>query len=138
LWASSGGTDRGRDGCRVPLPWSGAEPPFGFGTGTPWLPQPTDWKNLTVEAQQADQNSMLALYRNGLRIRRTELGDGTLTWLDSEPGVLAFTRESGLTCVVNLSQDRVDLPPYAELLLTSNSLEDGRLPTDTTAWLRTP
>jgi alpha-glucosidase len=80
---------------------------------------------------------MLALYRNGLRIRRAELGDGTLTWLDSAPGVLAFARESGLTCVVNLSPDPVDLPPYAELLLTSNPLEEGQLPTDTTAWLRT-
>ncbi len=82
LWARSGGTDRGRDGCRVPIPWSGKEPPFGFGAGTPWLPQPADWKNLTVESQQADQNSMLALYRDGLKLRRALLGDGALTWLD--------------------------------------------------------
>ncbi|MDX6295364.1 MAG: alpha-glucosidase [Kribbellaceae bacterium] len=136
LWARSGGTDRGRDGCRVPLPWSGVERPFGFGTGTPWLPQPADWKNLTVEAQQADPNSMLALYRNGLRIRRTELGDGTLTWLDSEPGVLAFSRESGLTCVVNLTPEPIDLPPYSELLLASSPLDEGRLVSDASAWLR--
>jgi alpha-glucosidase len=135
LWRRSGGTDRGRDGCRVPIPWSGKEPPFGFGSGTPWLPQPADWKNLTVESQQDDKNSMLTLYRDGLRIRRTELGDGTLTWLDSAPGVLSFAREK-LTCVVNLSPHPIDLPPGADLLLTSSPLEEGKLPTDTTAWLR--
>lgn len=135
LWERSGGVDRGRDGCRVPIPWSGKEPPFGFGAGTPWLPQPADWKNLTVESQQADQNSMLALYRNGLNLRRTALGDGTLTWLDSAPGVLAFTRES-LTCLTNLTPDPIILPSYAELLLTSAPLEEGKLPADATAWLR--
>jgi alpha-glucosidase len=79
---------------------------------------------------------MLALYRNGLRIRRTELGDGTLTWLDSEPGVLAFSRESGLTCVVNLTPEPIDLPPYSELLLASSPLDEGRLVSDASAWLR--
>src|SRR3954469_22950062 len=39
IWARSGNTDRGRDGCRVPLPWSGGAPPFGYG-GDPRLPQP--------------------------------------------------------------------------------------------------
>ncbi|WP_112244601.1 glycoside hydrolase family 13 protein [Kribbella monticola] len=136
LWVRSGGTDRGRDGCRVPIPWSGQEPPFGFGSGTPWLPQPADWKNLTVESQHDDQNSMLTLYRNGLRIRRTELGDGTLTWLDADPGVLLFARDSGLKCITNLSPAPVDLPPHTDLLLTSNPLENGKLPTDTTAWVR--
>jgi alpha-glucosidase len=136
IFTRSAGTDRGRDGCRVPLPWSGQEPPFGFGAGTPWLPQPTDWKNLTVESQQADQNSMLALYRNGLKIRRTELGDGTLTWHDSTPGILTFTRDSGIQCIVNLTPDPIKLPPHNELLLTSSPLDDGKLPSDTTAWIR--
>lgn len=135
IWARSAGTDRGRDGCRVPIPWSGKEPPFGFGAGTPWLPQPADWKNLTVESQQADQNSMLALYRNGLKLRSTTLGDGALTWLDSAPGVLAFTRES-LTCITNLTTEPIELPEHSELLLASNPLEVGKLPPDTTAWLR--
>ena len=136
IFTRSSGTDRGRDGCRVPLPWSGKEPPFGFGTGIPWLPQPADWKNLTVESQHDDQNSMLTLYRNGLRIRRTELGDGTLTWLDSAPGVLAFRRDSGLRCITNLTMAPVDLPPYDELLLTSSPLDGVQLPPDTTVWLR--
>ncbi|TDO31031.1 alpha-glucosidase [Kribbella sp. VKM Ac-2527] len=136
IFTRSAGADRGRDGCRVPLPWSGQETPFGFGAGTPWLPQPTDWKNLTAESQQADQNSMLALYRNALKIRRTHLGDGSLTWLDSPPGILTFTRDSGLTSITNLTPNPIDLPPHIELLLTSAPLDNAQLPSDTTAWIR--
>ena len=46
----------GRDGCRVPMPWSGEKPPFGFGAGEgqPWLPQPDAWADLTVAAQDGD------------------------------------------------------------------------------------
>src|SRR4029077_1989905 len=59
----SGGIDPGRDGCRVPLPWSGSTPPFGFSrsaaTGHPWLTQPAHWSGLTVEAESADPSSML-------------------------------------------------------------------------------
>ncbi len=74
IWRRTGGADPGRDGSRVPLPWSGTEPPFGFspaGAGAePWLPQPKDWRELTVSAESADGGSMLSLYREALRIRR--------------------------------------------------------------------
>ncbi|MFI7696536.1 glycoside hydrolase family 13 protein [Nonomuraea sp. NPDC049655] len=135
MWRRSNHTVKGRDGCRVPLPWSGDEPPFGFGTATPWLPQPDAWNKLTVEAQTADLGSMLNLYRDGLRIRAERLGDGTLTWLDLGPDVLAFTRDSGLTCVVNLGADPVPLPAHGTVLLASGALDGDRLPTDTAAWL---
>ncbi|GAB2446037.1 glycoside hydrolase family 13 protein [Streptosporangium sandarakinum] len=135
MWTRSGHTVPGRDGCRVPLPWSGEKPPFGFGAGEPWLPQPEEWRALTVEAQSADPGSMLTLYRAALRIRRDRLGDGTLTWIDLGPGVLAFTRESGLTCVTNLGPDPVRLPPHGSVLLASGQLDDAVLPADTTAWL---
>ncbi|MDX6740401.1 alpha-amylase family glycosyl hydrolase [Actinocorallia sp. A-T 12471] len=133
IWTRSGHTDRGRDGCRVPLPWSGDAPPFGFG-GTPWLPQPPEWKNLTVEAQRADPDSVLALYRTALRLRRELLGDGTLTWLDLGEDVLAFTRESGVTCLVNLGSEAI--PFTGEVLLSSAPVPDGVLPQDTAVWLR--
>ncbi|NUR25430.1 MAG: glycoside hydrolase family 13 protein, partial [Catenulispora sp.] len=83
-----------RDGCRVPLPWSGDEPPFGFGSGGGWLPSPPEWKSLTVEAQQDDDASMLNLYRAALQIRRDHpaLGDGELRWLDGPPNCLVFER----------------------------------------------
>ncbi|GAA1005344.1 alpha-glucosidase [Acrocarpospora pleiomorpha] len=135
IWPRSGYTIPGRDGCRVPLPWSGGEPPFGFGTGEPWLPQPEAWNKLTAEAQAQDLGSMLTLYKSALAIRRDRLGDGTLTWLDSAPEVLAFTRESGLTCLVNLGSEPVRLPPHETVLLASGPLEGEELPTDTAVWL---
>jgi alpha-glucosidase len=77
---------------------------------------------------------MLNLYRAGLRLRRELLGDGTLSWLPYDRTVLAFTRDSGLTCVTNLGTEAIRLPA-GEVLLTSGPLEDGALPPDTTAWL---
>jgi alpha-glucosidase len=140
----SGGTDPGRDGARVPLPWSGDAPPYGFSppgtTAEAFLPQPDDWAGLTVEAQDRDPDSTLALYRAGLRLRRDEagLGDGPMAWLDAPDGVLAFTRGDRFACVVNLSDGEVDLPPHERVLLASDptATGTGRLSPDTAAWLR--
>ncbi|MGV9521703.1 glycoside hydrolase family 13 protein [Streptomyces griseus] len=136
----SGGTDPGRDGCRVPLPWAAAEPYGGFGSTTePWLPQPADWPTYAVDRQDADPASMLSLYRAALRLRRetSGFGDGPMTWLPSEVGVLAFARTDGLVCVVNLLDRSVELPVHEEPLLASGPLDaDGRLPSDTAVWLR--
>ncbi|MFE4449362.1 glycoside hydrolase family 13 protein [Streptomyces sp. NPDC056796] len=143
----SGGIDPGRDGCRVPLPWSAAEPHAGFGsTAEPWLPQPETWPSYAADEQGADPGSMLTLYREALRLRRSEPGfaaapgetaDGRLDWLPSAPGVLAFARTHGLICVVNLSGGAVPLPDHDEILLTSGPLDgSGLLPDDTAAWLR--
>jgi alpha-glucosidase len=140
VFKRTGGADIGRDGCRVPLPWSGSAPPYGFNTtgAEPWLPQPANWTSSTVEAQVGVGESMLELYRSALRLRRTELGDGSLVWLDDQPdGVLAFAREGGFACVVNLSERAVALPPHTEVLLTSRALDGEELPPDTAVWLRT-
>ncbi|MER7416839.1 alpha-amylase family glycosyl hydrolase [Micromonospora peucetia] len=142
MWERSGRVDPGRDGCRVPLPWTGEEPPFGFspdGATTSWLPQPADWKDRTVRAQTGDATSMLELYRMAIRIRRADpaLGDGTMTWLPAPDGVLAHHRRPGFTCLVNLSDVAVPLPPHTERLLASGPLDDDLLPPDTAVWLRT-
>jgi alpha-glucosidase len=143
MWERSGHTNRGRDGCRVPLPWSGDAAPFGNGRegSTPWLPQPAEWKNLTAEAQAGDPGSMLALYRRALRQRRAEpaLGTAGLAWLPSPDGVLCFRRGEGpdaVTVIVNLSGKPVDLPPHDEILLTSDPVTGGLLLPDTAAWVR--
>ena len=139
----SGGVDPGRDGCRVPLPWRGLTPPFGFSpdgaTAEPWLPQPASWAALTVQAQQSDPSSMLWLYRQALRLRRSEpgLGDGPLTWRDAADGVLVFERGERFVSVTNLSAAPVDLPDHVAILLSSSPLAGGQLPPDSTAWLRT-
>jgi alpha-glucosidase len=141
VWERSGHTERGRDGCRVPLPWSGDRSPFGFspdGTAaTPWLPQPEAWKSYTAEAQGGDPHSMLRLYREALRIRgeHAALGDGTLRWLDTPSDVLAFGREPGFLCAVNVSADRWPLPSYDRMLLASGPVDGAYLPRDTAVWL---
>jgi alpha-glucosidase len=137
----SGGTDPGRDGCRVPLRRDADAPHAGVGWhGETWLPQPEGWAAYAVDRQSGDPASMLTLYREALALRRAEdgFGDGPLTWLPAPDDVLAFARPAGLLCMVNLSAAPVGLPPHARVLLTSGSLtEDGRLPQDTAVWLRT-
>ena len=119
MYFRSGGTDPGRDGCRVPLPWSGSQSPFGFSPSNadaePWLPQPASWADLTVETQQSEPRSMLNLYRAALRIRRSEpgLGDGPMAWLPSDHDVLAFRRGDRFVNVTNMSPIAITLPPHA-------------------------
>jgi alpha-glucosidase len=80
---------------------------------------------------------MLELYRTALRLRREHpaLGDGTMTCLDAPGGVLAFRREPGFVCVVNLSDEAYQLPDHTAILLTSGPIEDDRLAPDQAAWL---
>ncbi|GAB3220265.1 glycoside hydrolase family 13 protein [Kineococcus gypseus] len=68
-WHRSGGTRKGRDGCRVPLPWSAQEPSFGFGDGPAHLPQPELFRALAVDVQDGDPASTLELYRRALAER---------------------------------------------------------------------
>jgi alpha-glucosidase len=137
-WIRSGRTVRGRDGCRVPLPWNGEQPPFGFSPegGEPWLPQPAGWSPLTVQAQEADPASTLWLYRSALRLRRSTaaLLEEPLRWVEAGPDVLAFDRGESFRCMVNFSDRPVALPDGARPLLTSAPGE-GRLAPDAAAWL---
>ena len=140
-WERSGHTVRGRDGCRVPLPWSGTEAPFGFGSADtpPWLPQPAGWAALTQEVQDADPTSHLNHYRAALGHRREHpaLGDGTMAWDgDVPPGVLSFTREPGFRCVVNFGPDPYALPADAQVLIASGDAASGTLGVDEAVWLQ--
>jgi len=139
----------GRDGCRVPIPWSGDAPPFGFSPGpSSWLPMPEHWRELTAERQSADPDSMLTLYRRALAIRREHpaLGDGPLRWQAGPPETLVFTREGAsddgaersLVCAVNMGDRTVRIPAFGPLLLASGPVRiEGEclvLPPDTAAW----
>jgi alpha-glucosidase len=140
MWLRSGGVDPGRDGCRIPLPWAGDRPPYGFsaeGSGPPWIDPPDGWAPLTVAAQSELPTSMLSLYRAGLRLRRDtpELGDGSLRWLPSADAVIAFARGENFACIVNFGPEPIELPVGADVLIASNDLEGGALPQDTTVWL---
>lgn len=60
----------GRDGCRTPMQWS-ADPGAGFtDSPEPWLPVGRDYAERNVEAQLADPDSLLNLYRRLLQLRR--------------------------------------------------------------------
>ncbi|WP_083511144.1 glycoside hydrolase family 13 protein [Microbacterium sp. XT11] len=132
----SGGVDPGRDGCRVPLPWSGTSSPYGFG-GEPWLPQPADWASYAVDAQELDRGSTLWLYRDAIALRRRlpDFADGALDWLELGADVLAFRRGEDTVSVTNLGAVPVPLPAHHEVLLSSAPLEGGLLAPDSTVWL---
>ncbi len=135
-WERSGHTERGRDGCRVPLPWEGDRPPFGFTTGRSWLPMPPQWADLTVEAQLERMDSTLSLYRSAIEMRalRPEFAGDELDWYGSPAGCLAFRRPGGLVCALNASDEPIPLPP-GEVLLSSAPLDGNRLPVNAAAWL---
>jgi alpha-glucosidase len=123
-----------RDGCRVPIPWSGTEPPFGFGPSpASWLPMPADWATKTVAAQLTNSRSFFHLYREALRDRRKWPLDGSLRWRRSPRDVLVLERPSGLISATNLSPAPVRLD-LGEPILASAAMSGSMLPPDTTAW----
>ena len=148
-WWRSGYTERGRDGCRVPLPWVAEAPGFGFSpTGAAWLPQPDSWATYALDAQRGTRGSTYELYREALRLRRDfHLGSGSLCWVDSAhhdaaAPVLAFANRD-VYVVANLGTEPIALPRSETLhvLLASGELtrsDDGTIlvPSDMTVWGR--
>ncbi|HET8583300.1 MAG TPA: glycoside hydrolase family 13 protein [Jatrophihabitans sp.] len=133
-WERSGHTARGRDGERVPLPWSGDAPPFGFSsTAQTWLPMPAQWSPLTVEAQRADPSSTLALYRNTLRLRHELLrGTDEFEWLDGPDGCLGY-RRGPVSVWLNAGESAV--PLSGGDVVHASAPVDDKLPPDTAVWL---
>ena len=153
-WHRSGGTDGTRDGCRVPIPWSGSEPSYGFNAGSAsWLPQPAGWAQLSVKAERAVEGSTLDFYRQALRVRRAEpsLGEGPLEWLRDDGTVLAQRRTAAdgtsVVSVINLGTGVVRLPVAwgTEFLVASGpdvaavNTDDGEsiaVGAETAVWLK--
>ncbi|MBE1579086.1 glycoside hydrolase family 13 protein [Amycolatopsis roodepoortensis] len=136
--AKTSGAEFGRDASRVPLPWEGDLPPFGFSRNPrTWLPMPASWASVTVEAQLEDPASTLSLYRRAIEIRKSHKafrGDD-LEWYGAPAGCFAFRRRGGgLVCALNTSASPIALPP-GEVLLSSVPLVNGKLPPDAAAWL---
>ena len=142
-WERSNHTQRGRDGCRVPMPWEGSTPSLGFGPGAEsWLPQPPEYGALAVDRQRGVDGSTLELYRQLLSLRRElRLGRGSLSWYDMDSGdVLAFTISAadGRTVLVlaNMGTSPARLPDGARVLVSSSSDDTDGLdvPIDTAVW----
>ena len=130
LFFRSGGARKGRDGCRVPIPWTTTGPGFGFTTAEPWLPMPDHFGPRSVGAQNEDPASTLELYRFALAHRPT----GDFEWLNGPSGTLVF-RRGDVVCLVNVDAPALELPS-GDLLVASESVADG-LPPATAAWVRT-
>ncbi|GAB6985027.1 glycoside hydrolase family 13 protein [Nocardioides pyridinolyticus] len=137
VWHRSNQTVKGRDGCRVPLPWTRTGPSFGFGEAGGWLPQPPTWGELSVEAQLGRDGSTLELYRRALTLRRTlsDLDGFSFEWLASPPGVLSFRRGGAFVCTVNFGDDTVPLPDDQRVLLSSSGSDSvHQLAPSTAVW----
>ena len=136
-WFRTHGEKYGRDGCRVPIPWEADRPAFGFNhTGDSWLPQPTDWGRFARDAQVGVPGSTLELYTLALRLRREHLlASGALQWLKGYGRSVVAFRNGDITVIANLGKVAVELP-VGEVLLASETITGGALPTDTTVWIR--
>ncbi len=134
-WLRSGHTRKGRDGCRVPLPWSTHGSSFGFGSDGSWLPQPRDWGSWSVEAQDGASGSTLELYREAIRLRKKHLtSTEAFEWAELADDLLVFDRGE-VRVIVNFGDNPGPLPP-GDVLLVSSVANDGLLPADTAAWVR--
>ncbi len=135
-WFRNPHTEKGRDGCRVPLPWTKSGSSYGFGDGGAHLPQPSHWGNLSVEAQDGVAGSTLETFRAALKLRRELQSDEEIEWItttDSE--VLHFARPNGWHSITNFN----GLPypmPAGKVLISSRPLVDGKIGPRTTVWLK--
>jgi alpha-glucosidase len=138
MWERSGHADFGRDGCRVPLPWTTEDGTFGFSKGTPWLPQPEWFADYAASRQEDDPTSVLSRYRAALEARRTIDQTAALAWLETDrPDVLAF-RRGDLVCVTVFDGAPYAVPAgWGTLVVASGPLDQGSvLPDGHTAWFR--
>lgn len=148
VWFRSSGAIKGRDGCRVPMPWTNSGVTLGFNaSGRSWLPMPAQWAPLSVESQERDPESTLALTRSAVHVRALHdaLVMGDLRWRDdlmtAHPDVLAFERvlADGAPVLVALNFGTTPVSINAtDLLIASRavtSTADGwALPANTAAW----
>jgi len=138
-WLRSGFLRKGRDGCRVPLPWTRSGNSFGFGPDSAHLPQPAWFGDSSVEAERGEEESTLSLYRRAIALRKGLQGAERLDWLPAQDGaeadtVLAFRRPGGWLSVTNFGPSPIALPA-GRILASSSTLLDGMLESDTTVWI---
>jgi len=135
IWLRDGMTRKGRDGCRVPLPWTKGGSSFGFGSNGAHLPQPGWFGESSVEAEDGVSDSTLELYRSALGLRRQLQTDESLTWHESPRKTVHFSRPGGWHSFTNFGSQAVDFPG-GEILLASTPLKNGRVVGNSTVWFR--
>jgi alpha-glucosidase len=135
IWIRDGGARKGRDGCRVPIPWREHGQALGFSDADPHLPMPAWFARFSVEAQERAPGSTLALYRDALRLRHMLQTEEQLRWHDSTDDVVAFSRPNGWMSVTNFGDHPVPMPD-GEVVMASGPATGGFLPGETTVWMR--
>ncbi|CAA9225906.1 MAG: Alpha-glucosidase [uncultured Actinomycetospora sp.] len=137
-WLRTGRTVRGRDGCRVPVPWVADAPAYGFSpTGRTWLPQPEAYGPLARDRQRGVPGSTYEMYRAALALRREcRLGEGSLEWLPGLPDGVLGLRNGEVVALVNVTGEPVAVPDGLEVVLASGELDGDRLPAGTAVWAR--
>jgi alpha-glucosidase len=148
VFEHTGGEEPGRDGCRVPLPWTAdATSSFGFSLAVPpgaeqsapaWMPQPAWWGERSVESQEHDRGSMLHLYRRLADARRRHAVPQGLDAeiVDLGPGLVAL-RRGDLLAVMNLTDEEavIDRAGPAVCSTCDDGVPaDGVVPACTTVW----
>ena len=141
IYFRTGKQELGRDGCRVPLPWSTDGPSLGFSTHhESWLPQPHGWAAVSVAAQLDDTSSTLHFFTSVLALRSTVFDDDEwdVTWDSSPTGVLVLRRGTDFRCVVNFSGESWPIADGDEVLVSTSPIGDPRvIGVNEGAWFRT-
>ncbi|MGO4384330.1 glycoside hydrolase family 13 protein [Specibacter sp. RAF43] len=137
-WFRSNHRVKGRDGCRVPLPWDATAANFGFG-GPPWLPQPDWFAHKAASVQDGAAGSTLEMYRAALSWRRKLQAEESLAWV-SEPAatVSRYRRPNGWEVITNFGKAPAALPSdvvLAKVVLSSGEPAASLIPGETTYWL---
>ncbi len=133
--------DKGRDGCRVPLPWTRTGSSFGFGSNGAHLPQPAWFGQNSVEAESDDPTSPLEIFRTALVLRKKLIAPEELTWHETgDPNVLHFSRPNGWHCITNFGHGSYSFSKVGSILHASGPLtvdfDQSSLPPATTVWLQ--
>ena len=142
--------DVGRDGCRVPLPWSSTGSSYGFGDGGSHLPQPEWFAKKSVELESQDPHSPLSTFRRALELRKGLVAPEEMQWHETgDANVLHFSRPNGWHCITNFGRGHFDLTGKGEILHSSAPLAQAGiflihgvetrgndLPPATTVWLK--
>ncbi|MCS4277441.1 alpha-glucosidase [Mycetocola sp. BIGb0189] len=132
------GAEIGRDGCRVPLPWTESGPSFGFGEAGAHLPQPAWFGEYAVSRESADPHSTLSLYRRALALRHELQTAEELEWLETgRADVLEFVRPNGWRVITNFGTEPYPLGPDTVALSSSDPVDTAltEVPAETTVWI---
>ncbi len=121
-----------RDNARTPVQWN-TEKNAGFTTGIPWLEVNPDYKEINVESQLTDSDSLLSFYKKMTALRKTQEYKDTFVYGSFKPykedqeNLIAYTRTEAKNILVmgNLqSQSRnVELPGEVKNVLLNNQEE---------------